>query len=135
MRLAQQLSPEVGAVDELPVVDRLQRVLLPFLLQNRVPEVDRQLTDVDECVSVSHLSKEPRLYLRVFEVSATSRAPLQELVSQANGQLLQWMDRLWVRLLVTETLVIAAAARFPRVLATIWGPTVQARWGLLERCV
>ena len=58
MGFAQELGPQVGAVDELPVVNRLQRVLLALLLQHRVPEMDRQLTDVDERVPVGHLRQE-----------------------------------------------------------------------------
>ena len=37
------------------------------------------------------------------------------------------MYRLWLCLLVTKTVAIAAAAGSPRVLATSWGPTVQDR--------
>ena len=33
-------------------------------------------------------------------------------------------------MLLTETLTITVAARSPRVLATNWGPTMQARRGL-----
>ena len=36
-----------------------------------------------------------------------------------------WMYRLWVCLLATETVAIAAATRSPRVLATSKGPTVS----------
>ena len=36
-----------------------------------------------------------------------------------------WMDRLWVCLLATKILTIAAATRSPRVLATSKGPTVS----------
>jgi len=44
----------VRAVDELPVVDRVERVLA-LLLHHRVAQVDRQLTNVDERVSVRNL--------------------------------------------------------------------------------
>jgi hypothetical protein len=43
------------AVDELPIVHRLERVLLSLLLQHRIAQVDGQLTDVDEGVPVGHL--------------------------------------------------------------------------------
>ena len=45
-------------MDELPVVDGVERVLLALLLQHGVPQVDGQLTDVDEGVSVGNLSKD-----------------------------------------------------------------------------
>ena len=60
----------------------------------------------------------------------TSWAPMWELVCQADEQLPHWMYTLWVWLLVTETVAISAASRSSRVLATSWGPTLQARRGL-----
>ena len=49
---------------------------------------------------------------------------MPELVSEEDGQLLLWIYRLWVRLLLTETLDVATAAMYPRIQAASWGPTV-----------
>ena len=46
-----------------------------------------------------------------------------------------WMYRLWVCLLATKTVAIAAATRSPRVLATSKGPTVSGKQEEAEKSV
>jgi hypothetical protein len=60
VRLAQQLGPEVGAVDELPVVDGLVRVFLAFLLKEGISKVNGELSDVDEGITICHLMSKMR---------------------------------------------------------------------------
>ena len=58
-----------------------------------------------------------------------SRAPFWEIVIQADGWLLNWIDRLWESSGRDRSGLLANAQRYPRVLATSWSPAWwDMRW-------
>ena len=64
---------------------------------------------------------------RLRRSSVNNQAPLWELLGQAGGRQLHWIYRLGESWLVTGIMAIAAAARFPRVLATSKGSKLARR--------
>ena len=67
---------------------------------------------------------------QLFKMLNCSIARSIEFVSQADWQLLHWMYRLWVWLLMTETVAIAAAARSPEYWLPVGARLCKPKGGL-----
>ena len=90
--------------------------------------LDRDLSFTDTCLA-NLSTNEASMTGAVAAIQTSchmkqlSLAPLRELVSQADGWLLNWMYRPWESSGLGQSNLLATAIRSPRVLATSLGPS------------